>query len=221
MPPEDGRPDPHEPSAAAYDRRFWEERWSEALREHGPRIAQRPPNEYLTATVAELTPGRALDAGCGNGSEALWLATRGWRVTAVDFSATALDNGRSTARALGADIAARVDWIEADLARWAPEPASYDLVVCLYVHVAGSVEELVSRLAAGVAPGGTLLLVGHLPFDPATGAATPAAGQVQVTVNAAFAQLDPERWDFEIAEDRPRAAAGTGADAVICARRLV
>ena len=100
MPPDDGRPDPHEPSAAAYDQRFWEERWSEALREHGPRIAQRPPNEYLTATVAELTPGRALDAGCGNGSEALWLATRGWRVTAVDFSATALANGRSTREAL-------------------------------------------------------------------------------------------------------------------------
>jgi hypothetical protein len=96
----------------------------------------------------------------------------------------------------------------------------YDLVACLYVHVAGSVEEMVERMAAGVAPGGTLLLVGHRPIDPATGAATPAAGQVQVSVDEAVAALDPARWEFVVAEDRPRAVAGTGVDAVIRARRL-
>jgi len=77
----------------------------------------------------------------------------------------------------------------------------------------------VSRLATGVAPGGTLLLVGHLPIDPMTGAETPAAGQVQVTVQAAIAVLDPQHWEMPDAEDRPRAEAGTGFDAVICARR--
>ena len=121
---------------------------------------------------------------------------------------------------IGADIAERVDWVEGDLATWTPQPGHYDLVACLYVHVAGSVAEMVQRLATGVAPGGTLFLVGHRPIDPATGTATPAAGQVQVSVDDAVAALDPARWEFVVAEDRPRAMAGTGVDAVICARRL-
>ena len=120
---------------------------------------------------------------------------------------------------LGADVAERIGWVEGDLAIWTPEAALYDLVTSLFVHVAGSVGEMVSRLASGVAPGGTLLLVGHLPIDPLTGAETPAAGQVQVTVDAAVAVLDSQGWEIPVAEDRPRAAAGTGFDAVICARR--
>ena len=75
------------------------------------------------------------------------------------------------------------------------------------------------RMASGVAPGGSLFLVGHRPIDPATGAATAAADQVQVSVDAAAAALDPGRWELIVAEDRPRATAGTGVDAVICARR--
>ena len=66
---------------------------SEVLRDHAGQIAQRPPSAYLTATAGDLAPGRALDAGCGHGAEALWLAARGWRVTAVDFSAPALGPG--------------------------------------------------------------------------------------------------------------------------------
>jgi SAM-dependent methyltransferase len=213
-----GPTDP-EPSAHSLDRAFWDERWSEVLREHAAQVAQRPPNGYLTATVDSLVPGRALDAGCGHGSEALWLAARGWQVTAVDFSATVLAHGRSTAATLGPEIAERIAWVEGDLAIWTPEADLYDLVTSLYVHVAGSVGEMVSRLAAGVAPGGTLLLVGHLPIDPMTGAETAAAGQVQVTVEATIAVLDPQRWEILIAEDRARAAVGTGFDAVICARR--
>ena len=201
------------------DRGFWDHRWAEVLRDHGAQLAQRPPNAYLTDLVGGLAPGRALDAGCGHGSEALWLAAHGWRVTAVDFSATALAHGRSIAANLGPDIAERIDWVEGDLGTWSPEPGHYDLVTCLYVHVAGSVEEMVARLATGVAPGGTLLLVGHLPIDPTTGAETPAAGQRQVTVEAAVGALDARHWTLSVAEERPRAAAGTGFDAVILARR--
>jgi hypothetical protein len=80
---------------------------------------------------------------------------------------------------------------------------------------------MVRRMATGVAPGGTLLLVGHRPVDPDTGAATPAAGQVQVSVETAVAALDRHRWEIEVAEERPRAAARTGVDAVIRARRMV
>jgi 2-polyprenyl-3-methyl-5-hydroxy-6-metoxy-1,4-benzoquinol methylase len=203
-----------------FDRGFWEGRWSRALREHADRVAQRPPNAHLRAEVGNLRPGLALDAGCGHGSDTLWLAARGWRVTAVDFSATALAHARSTAEAAGAEIAERIDWIEGDLTTWAPQPGRYDLVACLYVHLAGPVNEMVRRMAAGAAPGGTLFLVGHRPFDPATGAATAAADQVQVSVDTATGALDPGRWDLVVAEDRPRAVAGTGADAVICARRI-
>jgi 2-polyprenyl-3-methyl-5-hydroxy-6-metoxy-1,4-benzoquinol methylase len=202
-----------------YDRDFWEGRWSEALREHGDRVAQRPPNAHLTAEVGDLRPGRALDAGCGHGSDTLWLAERGWHVTAVDFAATALASAWSRAEAMGPDVAERIDWVEADLATWTPQRDECDLVVCLYVHVAGSVEEMVRRMATGVARDGTLFLVGHRPIDPATGAATAAAGQVQVSVKAALAALDRNRWELVVAADRPRPTAGTGLDAVIRAQR--
>ena len=203
----------------SYDRAYWERLWEKTLREHADKIAQRPPNAHLVAEAARLRPARALDAGCGHGSETLWLAAHGWEVTAVDFSASALAHARSTAEALGPDIAARVAWVEGDLAVWAPPREDFDLVVCLYVHVAGSVDEMVRRLASGVAPGGTLLMVGHRPIDPATGKPTAAASQVQVSVEEAVAALDSMAWELVVAEERPRAVPGTGVDAVIVARR--
>jgi 2-polyprenyl-3-methyl-5-hydroxy-6-metoxy-1,4-benzoquinol methylase len=201
----------------SYDQDFWEGLWAKTLAAHADKVARRPPSARLTEVAMELTPGRALDAGCGHGAESLWLAAHGWRVVGVDFSSSALAHARSTAEAMGGAIAARVDWVEADLTQWAPEPARFDLVVSLYVHVPGSVEATVRRLASGVARGGTLLLVGHQPIDPATGAATAAAGQVQVSVAAAVSVLDPEQWTLVVAEDCPRAHGG-GVDAVICAR---
>jgi len=201
-----------------YDREFWERLWSKTLSESGDRVAQRPPNGHLTAEIDGLAPGLALDAGCGHGAEALWLAAHGWRVTAVDFSAAALAQGRSMAAAAGPELAGRIEWVEADLGGWVPEPGRFDLVVSLYVHIAGSVAEMVGRMAAAVAPGGTLLLVGHRPVDPASGEPTPAAGQVQVSLEAAAPVLDADRWESIVAEERPRAA-GCGVDAVIRARR--
>jgi 2-polyprenyl-3-methyl-5-hydroxy-6-metoxy-1,4-benzoquinol methylase len=204
-----------------FDQDFWEQLWSKTLREHGDKVARRPPNAHLTAEAADLPPGRALDAGCGHGADTLWLAAHGWQVTAVDFSEAALAHGRSMAEAAGADVAERIEWVERDLATWTAEPGRYDLVVCLYVHVAGVVEEMVRRMAKGVAPGGTLFLVGHRPIDPRTGAATVAAGQVQVSVEGAVAALDSKVWELVVAEERPRAIAGTGVDAVISARRRI
>jgi SAM-dependent methyltransferase len=202
-----------------FDRNSWERRWEQALREHPDKVSSRPPNEYLRAEIGDLQPGLALDAGCGHGAEAIWLAAAGWRVTAVDFSVTALEHARSTARTLGEDIAGRIDWVEGDLGTWTPPPGGFDLVSCLYVHVAGSVEEMVTRLGSGVAPGGTLFLVGHLPVDPATGAPSPAAGQTQVTVDDALEALDSDEWEILVSEERLRSAAGTGVDAVVRAVR--
>lgn len=184
-----------------FDREGWEARWSEALRRHGDRVAKRPPNAHAVAELAGLPPGRALDAGCGHGAETTWLAARGWQVTAVDFAATALAHARSTAEALGPDVAGRIDWVEADLGTWTPPGGGYDLVASIFVHVAGSVPALVQRLASGVAPGGTLFLVG-----------TEAPGQTQVSLDAALATLAAGRWEVAVAEQR-------GADDVIRAVR--
>jgi hypothetical protein len=79
---------------------------------------------------------------------------------------------------------------------------------------------MVRRLGAGVATGGTLLLVGHRPVDPTSGAPTPAAGQVQVSVDTVLAALEPDRWEVVVAEDRRREMAGSGVDAVVHARRV-
>ncbi|MBX3187462.1 MAG: class I SAM-dependent methyltransferase [Labilithrix sp.] len=202
-----------------HDRTYWEELWARTLREHADKVAQRAPNAHLIAEVAGLRPGRSLDAGCGHGAETLWLAAHGWNVTAVDFSASALAHARSTADALGPEIAERITWVEGDLGVWAPPRGYFDFVTCLYVHVAGSVDEMVRRLSSGVAPGGTLLMVGHRPIDPVTGSPTAAASQVQVSVESATGALEPSAWDLVVAEERPRAIAGTGVDAVIVARR--
>jgi SAM-dependent methyltransferase len=202
-----------------FDRDSWERRWEQALREHGDALTSRPANQYLRTEFADLPPGRALDAGCGHGAESIWLAGLGWQVTAVDFSVAALDRGRQTAASLGPEISERIDWVEGDLGAWTPAAGEHDLVVCLYVHVADSVGDLVRRLSSGVAPGGTLFLVGHRPIDPATGQPTPAAGQVQVSVGEALGALDPAHWEIMVAEERQRAQTGTGVDAVVRARR--
>ena len=209
-------------SNQTFDQDFWEQMWVTAIREHGDKVAGRLPNVHLITDVAEIVPGRALDAGCGHGVDTHWLAAHGWQVTAVDFSETALSYGQAMASAAGAGLADRIEWVLGDLGTWPIEPEHYDLVICLYVHyahVADSVPNMVRRMASGVAPGGTLLLVGHRPIDPATGAPTPAANQIQVSVEEAVAALDPIEWEFVVAEERLRAIAGTGVDAVIFARR--
>lgn len=203
-----------------YDRAYWERLWEKTLREHPDKVAQRPPNGHLLGELASLSPGRALDAGCGHGAETLWLAAHGWHVTALDFSASALAHAQSTADALGPAIAQRIAWVEADLAAWTPPLARFDLVLCLYVHVAGSVHEMVRRMASGVAPGGTLFMAGHRPTDPATGKATAAANQLQISVESAVAALDVSEWNVVVAEERMRPVAGTGVDAVIRAQRV-
>ena len=116
------------------------------------------PNQFLVAEVSGMTPGRALDLACGAGRNAVWLAEQGWRVTAVDFSDAGLTVARELARARGV----KVDWIEADVVTWAPVSRAYDLVCVLYLQLPPPERRSVLRHAVdAVAPGGTLLVVGH------------------------------------------------------------
>ena len=116
------------------------------------------PNRSLVAEVDGLSPGRVLDLACGEGRNAVWLAQQGWQVTAVDFSAAGLDKARRLADEQGVEV----EWIQADLVEWTPPPASFDLVVDLYVHLLPSVRNrLWAAAAAARAPGGVLVVVGH------------------------------------------------------------
>jgi SAM-dependent methyltransferase len=116
------------------------------------------PNRFLVCEVEELPPGRALDLACGEGRNALWLADRGWRVTAVDFSSVALERGREMAARRGLTI----DWVNADILRWEPPERAFDLVAVFYLQLPPAELGPVLRQAAGaVAPGGVLLVVAH------------------------------------------------------------
>lgn len=90
------------------------------------------------AQAGDLAPGTALDAVCGEGTDAIWLASRGWQVTAVDFATIALRRAREHADTFGADITRRIDWVQADLTSWTPTEEHFDLVSAHYVHPATS-----------------------------------------------------------------------------------
>ncbi|MBH0120192.1 class I SAM-dependent methyltransferase [Rhodococcus sp. NPDC003382] len=185
----------------AFDREFWEDRY------RGRSTIHRHPNPQLVAEVADLPPGRALDAGCGEGGDALWLAARGWHVTAVDIAETALDRARAHAATAGADVANRIEWVRADLSEWTPPRGGYDLVSSHYVHAPGPREELLRRLAGAVAPGGTLLVVGHdHPVHPHPGDHT--APESRVTTSELAAGLKPDLWEGVVAESRTHTVNG-------------
>jgi SAM-dependent methyltransferase len=142
----------------------WDARYAEKQQ-----IWSGKPNVALVAQVADLPPGTALDLGAGEGADAIWLARRGWRVTAVDISRVAL--GRAAEHAAEAGVT--VDWRHHDLAESFPE-GEYDLVSAQFLHFWDNParEKVLRRAVGAVAPGGILLIEGHLdhgPFHPEHG----------------------------------------------------
>lgn len=119
-------------------------------------------NRFLVAETEGLAAGRALDLGCGEGRNAVWLAERGWQVTGVDFSPVGLDKAARLAEQRGVSV----QWLLADVVDHVPPPGAFDLVAILYLHIAGAAMHDVLRRGAGaVAPGGTLVVVGHDPTN--------------------------------------------------------
>jgi SAM-dependent methyltransferase len=133
------------------------------------RYASRPdlewgagPNAWVAAQMLGARPGRALDLGAGEGRNAIWLAQRGWSATAVDFAEAGLDKGRTLERAVAGIGTPPVTWVCADVTTYVPPVAGFDLVLLAYLHLPTGLRRTVVRhAAAALAPGGTLLIIGH------------------------------------------------------------
>lgn len=137
------------------DRQQWNDRYASQ-----PILWAVDPDPFLGGELGDRPPGRALDLGAGEGRTTLWLAQRGWQVTAVDFSDVALDRGRQRVDAAGAP--GEVEWVCADLVDYDPSGVTFDLVLLLFIHLpAAERRRLLRAAAACLAPGGMVLVVGY------------------------------------------------------------
>jgi SAM-dependent methyltransferase len=133
---------------------YWDDRYRSM-----PSVWGVEPNRWVAEQLADLPPGAAMDLACGEGRNAVWLAARGWRVYAVDFSGVALAKGRELEQRNPPDIA--IEWIAADVSEFDP-PQPVDLALICYLQVPAPVRRATVQKAAGsLAPGGTLVMIGH------------------------------------------------------------
>jgi SAM-dependent methyltransferase len=166
------------------DSQQWDERYSST-----GFVWATGPNQFVAAELADLPPGRAIDLAAGEGRNTVWLAERGWRVTAVDFSRVGLDKGRALSASRGVPDG-QVDWIVADLCDYQPEPGGYDLALIAYLQVGAKVRATVlRRAAAALAPGGTAFIVAHDLTNLTEGAGGPQDPEVLYTPEAVRAEL--------------------------------
>jgi SAM-dependent methyltransferase len=166
------------------DRQQWDERYSGEEFEWSVH-----PNQFVAEQLAGLPPGRALDLAAGEGRNSVWLAGRGWSVTAVDFSRVGLEKGRKLSAAHGVPDR-QVDWVVADLSEYEPARAAFDLVLIAYLQVgAALLDRVLAGAAAALVPGGTLLVVGHDLTNLTEGAGGPQSPEVLYTPEAITARL--------------------------------
>jgi SAM-dependent methyltransferase len=178
------------------------------------------PNPSLIRGVSELPRGTALELAAGSGTNAVWLAAQGWRVTAVDWSPVGLANGRAKAQAAGV----AVDWLERDLFAWSAPERSFDLVIIVYLHLPPEERRIVyGHAAAAVAPGGRLLVVGHHPLNATEGVGGPPDTTRLISAEDLGAELmaDDPGLELERAEVVRHAAAPVRApiDSLLVIRR--
>jgi SAM-dependent methyltransferase len=175
------------------------------------------PNRFLVAEAEDLPPGRGLDLACGEGQNAIWLAGLGWDVLGVDYSEVAIAKARDRAKRDGVSV----EFVAADLLDLEPEPEAYDLVLLLYLHLPPDERRLVLAKAVGaLAPGGTLILLGHDLVNLTEGVGGPSDPGLLYTPDEIAGELPgltiekAERVLRDVAdEDRP------AIDALVRARR--
>lgn len=208
----------HEPSDA---HTAWEEHYT--LK---PQVWSGRVNAQLAAHVSELECGHALDLGCGEGADAIWLAEHGWTVVAVDVSTTALNRARAAAESRG--MAERIDFQQHDLTAGLPPglfdptglfdpPGLFDLVSAQFLHSTVEMDRtaLLRRAAAVVAPGGTLLIVDHAAAPPWASKIHHHEFPTAETVLSGL-ELDDRQWQRVQVGDVARSARGPdGQDATL------
>jgi SAM-dependent methyltransferase len=185
------------------DARAWDERYAAS-----ELVWSSTPNQFVAAELAGLTPGRALDLAAGEGRNSLWLADRGWQVTAVDFSLTGLDKGRALQERHehGRDL--HIDWVHADALTYDGGPVPFDLALVAYLQLTADERRTAVRRAFGaVRTGGTFFLVAHDSTNLTEGTGGPQDPGVLCTAEDVLADLDGERFEVERAERVARTVA--------------
>jgi len=154
---------------------FWDERYRTA-----ELIWSETPNQFLVSETADLTPGRALDVACGEGHNAIWLAEQGWTASGTDFSAVGLEKARALAGQRGVVVGFELH----DSTTWTPPARSFDLVCVFYLQLPEPERSaaLVNAMA-GVAVGGTVLIVAHDVDNLAHGVGGPQSADVLYSVD--------------------------------------
>ncbi|MGW9210246.1 class I SAM-dependent methyltransferase [Embleya sp. NPDC055664] len=195
---DDKPPTAEPPTAPLTPAESWDARYAEK-----ERIWSGKPNAPLVRETADLPPGRALDLGCGEGADGIWLAQRGWRVTGVDVSRIALE--RAAVHAEEARVADLVDWQWHNLDETFPE-GDFDLISAHFLHSHAGIDRdrILRKAVAAVAPGGVLLVVGHcgLPpweTDPTPDMALPTPDEVLASL-----ELPDGEWEVLRSEEHER-----------------
>jgi 2-polyprenyl-3-methyl-5-hydroxy-6-metoxy-1,4-benzoquinol methylase len=205
-----------EKSTAMFEPPNWDERYSGE-----EKIWSGNPNEQLVAEVSALPVGTALDVGCGEGGDVIWLAGRGWTVTGADFSSNGLARAARHAREAG--VTAQTDWWQVDARAFAAGGRSYDLVTTHFLHPPdGGMVDVTRRLSEAVGPGGHLLVVGHAPSAVFTHL-TASQRRAMFFAQDLLPGL-PDGFEVLVVEQRPRTVTRDGAtvdvhDSTLLARR--
>ncbi len=185
------------PSTEMFEPDTWDERYSGE-----EDIWSGAPNAQLVAEASRLAPGRALDVGCGEGGDVIWLARQGWTVTGADFSTNGL--ARAAQHAKQAGVADQVDWWRVDARHFAAQGRAFDLVTTHFLHPPeGGMLDVTRRLAAAVAPGGYLLIVGHAPPSEALVLPTDHRRKAMYAADQLLPGL-PDAFEALVVEQRPR-----------------
>lgn len=195
-------------------RAAWDERYSASGQLWGAE-----PNRFIAAVFANLPPGTLLDLGCGQGRNAVWLATEGFAVTGLDLSPIAIEQAKALAAEVGVDVAFDV----ADVATWMPEERSWDYVVLSYFQVLPADRERIHATATGaLAPGGTVVVVGHHLENLESGIGGPQYPEVLLTeemLREDFAVLEIERCETVLRSAEKDGLSGDAIDVLMVAHK--